>query len=603
MSYLAPLRIHFAGRFQAAPSTVNNIPGNYLIAQSGRPQSVLWNSRGNGDWRLIGCAVTSAFGPDGTQAAANDPVRGLLVADSDRQVAAKLVDLDPQQQLASKIWGLEVRLADANGRSRLVGRFAPASFVGIWSRTTSDNPGLSDAAAEYQSVLTDLEWGAVEDSGVLRALKTAAEDSGVLSIKFNVDGYSGNSTSPTFTRGRLVGTLGPAEAGEPHHMIIGRRLIARPVLPRQRIFQPLGKINFCSALVDEGRKTVTIDLGNALQTVGPGGRLADHGRLTLGCQPAGQPQPTVLGRIDYTVDRWYPETAGVVSLPLTDAQLSALRTAPLIARLDDVPDPTAEARDGRYVRADTLVRRLDPGDTVELPVFASVFGRPASDAVIVTANDPAALQAAPAALPLAVSYPDQLPRTDASGRTMLAIVASNPGNPRPGIDGQLYGIRVQFAGPPQRAADLSDLVSLLVSSAYAPRGPITWHDHIQLIFTQYANLYPVMGLFLDLADYDSVCAQREMLALAFNLGATDPNSMPVTRDLSRDKRAAILRWLTVLGPDGLPLRGTPPGPSAGPLESLPADEDLERAADPDSKGAAAARRLGYPDEVPDGAES
>ena len=29
MSYLAPLRIHFAGQFQAAPSTVNNRPANY----------------------------------------------------------------------------------------------------------------------------------------------------------------------------------------------------------------------------------------------------------------------------------------------------------------------------------------------------------------------------------------------------------------------------------------------------------------------------------------------------------------------------------------------------------------------------------------------
>ena len=29
MSYLGPLRIHFAGRFRATPATVNNDPANY----------------------------------------------------------------------------------------------------------------------------------------------------------------------------------------------------------------------------------------------------------------------------------------------------------------------------------------------------------------------------------------------------------------------------------------------------------------------------------------------------------------------------------------------------------------------------------------------
>ena len=67
-----------------------------------------------------------------------------------------------------------------------------------------------------------------------------------------------------------------------------------------------------------------------------------------------------------------------------------------------------------------------------------------------------------------------------------------------------------------------------------------------------------MDDFLDLADYEAVCANRELLAYAFDLDVTDPNSMPVTRDLSSGKRAAILRWLNEPGPDGKPLLGTPP---------------------------------------------
>ena len=348
MSYLAPLRIHFAGQFQAAPSTVNNRPANYQVAQTSRPVNVLWNARGSGEWRLVGCRVTSAFGAGGAPAAADDPVRRLVVADSDRQAPAKLVDLDPQQQLASTIWGLEVRLAEPDGRTRLVGRFAPASFAGIWIRSATEANGFFPFGAEYQSVLTDLEWDAIDDSDVLRALKVAADASGALSIKFNVDGYENNAASAGFTRGRLVGTLGPAGAGEPRHLVLGRRLIARPTSSAQRIIAPLGKINFCSAVVDEERRTLTIDVGNALTTVVPGGRLVDLGPLTLSCQPAGQPQ-TALGTITYTAEHWYADTAGVVSLSLSDAQLTGLRNTPLVARLG----PRSRSRPPRPATAAT----------------------------------------------------------------------------------------------------------------------------------------------------------------------------------------------------------------------------------------------------------
>ena len=603
MSYLAPLRIHFAGQFEAAPSTINNSAANYRIAQTGPPGNVAWNARGSGAWRLVGCAVTSAFGPGGAPAAVDDPVLRLVVADSDRQAPAKLVDLDPQQQLASTIWGLEVRLAERDGRTRLVGRFAPASFTGIWIRAAAPVNGFFPFGAEYQSVLTDLEWDAIDDSVVLRALEAAADASGALSIKFNVDGYVNNAASAEFTRGRLVGTLGPAEADEPRHLVIGRRLIARPTSSAQRIIAPLGKINFCSAVVDEDRRTLTIDLGNALTTDTPGGKLVDLGPLTLSCQPAGQPQ-TELGTISYTADHWYAETAGVASLSLSDAQLAALRNAPLVARLGQVTVATREASDGRYVRADPLVRRLDPvkepAVPAELPVFASEFGRPLSGVSIRAVNDPAALQLPPPGSTLpAGQFSAQLPPTDATGRTVLTVTAHDPGNPRGAVDGQLFGLRLQFGDGPQQAPDLCDLISLLISDAYDPDPPITWHAHIRPIFTQYAHLYPVMDDFLDLADYEAVCANRELLAYAFDLDVTDPNSMPVTRDLSSGKRAAILRWLNEPGQDGKPLLGTPPVDR----EAVPETSEPDLGSALASKGEAAAQRLGYPESSSDGDSS
>jgi hypothetical protein len=60
-----------------------------------------------------------------------------------------------------------------------------------------------------------------------------------------------------------------------------------------------------------------------------------------------------------------------------------------------------------------------------------------------------------------------------------------------------------------------------------------------------------------MASYDAVCANAKLLMLAFSLDRADPNSMPVTRDLSEAKRKAILSWLLNVGEDGKPLLGAP----------------------------------------------
>ncbi len=112
------------------------------------------------------------------------------------------------------------------------------------------------------------------------------------------------------------------------------------------------------------------------------------------------------------------------------------------------------------------------------------------------------------------------------------------------------------------------------------------------MFRQYANLYPVMDVFLDLGDYASVCESRELLRLAFALDVADPNAMPATRDLSAAKRSAILRWLDEPGPDGNPRLGTPP---ARPARVAQASEAAAPGRSPQEaerggKAAAAARR-------------
>jgi hypothetical protein len=616
MSYLGYPRLHFAGRFSATISTVNNDAAHYDNARF-RPEyqqpteGAAWNGwfnpRGDANWRLIGCRVTAALMSDGS-GAARDPVRRCFVADSDRLPPAKLADLDPEQQLCSVIWGLEMRICDAAGTNLLRGAFQPAPFMDIWSRAITAG-GDNSASAMYQSVLSALEWGDVSRSPFLTELRAAAEDG--LSVKFNVDGVNMTPGSPEFLRGRITGTIGVASASEPSHFVRGHQLMATSAgMPGFPV--PVGGINNCVARVDPGAAAVHLDLGNALPTATPGGPVADLGTLTLAYVDENG-EPAALGRIRYESAGWYEKTAGVVSLSVTAAQLDALAGSP-IAILKPFAGGTAvaiaEPPGGLHVRADQFVYLLDPGATATVQLYASRFGAPYPQATIKVIHDPYQLQGppfggvvAPGVPAGAVDFPDELV-ADADGMASLPIFSRDPGNPREFLDGQVYGVRPMLAETVAPGAaypfNVFEFVSVLVFDTFVPDEPPTWWGSLQPIFQQYANLYPVMDDLVDLADYESVCDMREMMLLAFELPVGDPNSMPVTRDLSSAKRAAILRWLRNLGPDGKPLLGPVPPPAApatSPLRALaavaPDGEAAPRGAHPHqgAKAAAMTRRL------------
>jgi hypothetical protein len=627
MSYLNSTRLHFAGRFQANVSTVNNDPGHFdnatfipsyqeMQGPKMKPPNGWFNPEGDAAFRLLGCSVTSAWLPEG-QVTAGDPVLTCLVADSDKQVPAKLVDLDSEQQLVSEIWGLQVRITDPQGHTIMTGDFEPAAFADIWDRATGGGGGGDiGAGAMYQSVLRHLRWGDVSASPFLSALRTAASD-GLLSIKFNVDGLNMDFTSPDFMSGRIVGTIGPADSIEPAHMVIGRQFMATAAAGGN-FFTPIGGINFFAARVDEPANCIYLDLGNALSTSAPGGNLNDLGELTLGffdpTASAGNPAGSVvpLGRIPsgYASDpAWYNRTAGVVVLPLTAAQLQTISKAPLTLYAA-APTPSvfiSESMLGVFVRADKFVYRLSPKEAVEIPVYATRWGRPLAGITVNFVADASQLQPSnnihpkdvpPVAVPASALTFNSHAMTNAKGVATLSIKASNPGTPRYfnkgqdyGLDGQVYGIRPafansQFSGP----VNQWNFISFLVWSAFEVSDPATW-DELQPIFQQYANLYPVMNRFLNLGDYDSVKANAQLLALAFSLDVGNANSMPVTRDLSPAKRRAILNWLKNPLP-GAKRAAKAPEPSA-PRPAVVAGESPSFGdhMPKGGKAAAAARRL------------
>ena len=601
MSYLNALRLHFAGRFQANISTVNNEPAHFdnaaFKSSYQDPPNGGYNPQGDAAWRFLGCKVTAAWMPTGA-VSSGDPVLGYIVADTDGRVPAKLADLDSEQQMVSEIWGLQVRIADTAGNTLMRGDFDPAAFADIWVRATGSDGDDMGAGAMYQSVLTNLQWCDVSASPFLSALRQAAR-TGLLSIKFNVDGFNMDNTSPDFMTGRIAGTIGPATASEPRHMVVGRQFMATP----------LGAINFCSAVVDETASCIYLDLGNALSTAAPGGAIKPQGDLTLSIydptslpgDPAGTTGTTVAigvipasGAGGYVQNpNWYANTAGVVALPLSPAQLQAVASSPLLIS-GKAGVLISEWSSSAFVRADRFVYRMSPDETVQIPVYAMQFGKPLAGVGVNFQLDPSQLQGQAVAVPEYALAFNPTAVTDSNGRAVLTLNTSDPGTPRffnngtdYGIDGQVYGIRPAFSDAQTYTGPVNqwNFISILLWSGFTPANPVTWTD-IQPIFQQYANLYPVMNRFLDLGNYDAVVKNTRLLLLAFGLNPSDPNSMPVTRDLSPAKRNAILAWLKNPLPGEVRARANTadiPEPAVGNLTGLAMPKG--------GKAAAAARRL------------
>jgi hypothetical protein len=577
MTYLDCPRFHFAGNFFSDPSTVNNDPAHYDNATFDRTKAWdpaidgWWNPDGRHSFRFENVTVRSAVGVDGG-ALAGDPVVGLRFV-TRGLTPAKLVDLDTDQQLVSTIFGLQLALVDGAGNILVEGGMEPVPFTDIWRRGSSGS-GDEAACATYQSTLKIDRWGDLS-SAFLAQLRDGA-DAGLLSIKFNVDGYSMRSTgprgapNPRFARGRIVGTVGIAATGEPTHTVVGRHFGSEVNPPGSATpgFRPASGVNYFPGVVDTAARKVRLDLGNALPAATAGGPIQDIGNLLLACR-ADDGSVTDIAPIDYRRAGWYETTAGVVDLP-ADRELSDDEAARVAAgRLMLVSQQNAQRRTvseeaAVHVRADAFVARLDPGDPWIVRLHVSQLGRPLSGArvnlFLLLPGDPEAQAQFPVG---GLTIPDSV-TTDTQGVAEATLTAADPGTPRffysggrrEHVDGQIYLIGYQVDGVDQ--PNPSNMLSVLVWNTFVPDNPPTWHGSIRDVLTQYGNLYPWMTNFgprLDLAVYDQIATQREDIIEVLGRSITDSRYMPVSRDLSGSRRTAMLAWLTNLGPDGKPLLG------------------------------------------------
>jgi hypothetical protein len=568
MSYLDRPRLCFAGKFIADPSTVNNTPQNYDPKVTATNAG--WNPGGTGQWQFLDCTVQAVYYSDGTActASSDDPIIGAAFMGANQNQIGKLVDLDPEQQMVSEIWGQNVQVGIFNLPNSFRGKYQVAAFNDIWIRAVGSGAG-GDApmGACYQSVITSLEWSDTINSKFLKELQALGLTR--LSIKFNLDGINMNSGSPTFTQGRIVGTIGPAFEVEPDHLILGRLLRSAPTttsdpydIPAALLTPPNAPIFFTPCKVDSGHKKVTVDLGNSISTTTPGGPMNPQlGTLVLAALPPNA-SPSLIGEINYLDDDWYTTTAGIQEFALTDDQLKLIENNPLgivqIASWGQINTLIQENSIGAVIRAEKFVFRMNPGDEVEVQLFATVFGKPAANQLITIIQDADSVNNMqtppnPASIPLgvpesALQISPASVTTDESGRASFKLIASDPRNPRKFIDGQVYGVRYIWGEkePEGYNHNPTSFVSILVHNAYIYKDPPTWKRDVQPIFSQYAKLYPFMtNNVINLGDYRQVIQKSNLQAIrrVLSLPKDDPGYMQVTRDMSRDKTQMILKWI------------------------------------------------------------
>lgn len=588
MSYLNNTRLIFSGKFQADVSTVNNDVRHYDNAQweprfqdFQKPDGTedgWWNPIGSGAFRLIGCRVSSVHYKDGTStsSAAQDSAVGLMIGGANERVAAKLVDLDPQWQMASQIWGLEVRLTAGKEPPLAHGKFLCSAFRDLTFARVHTAAGDGGASSNFQSVLEGVAWSAdAANSRALRELKEiAASDS--LSMRLMTFGYVGRYGDPQFSLGTVCGVIGPYLANEPKTFVLGRRFVAADASAGQS----WNGINYFTGAIDEASSTLLLDLGNALQLADTKGGMRDIGKLTVGVlldaslaekAPVTAANFAPLGEIDYRAANWLVGTSGVYAIRLSKDQLKRALGAPLALAAEQPADTTLvairENSDGLMSCAEEFVQRIDTPGQGKLVVHTAQYGKPRSAKVALSLqppqsgvgigdpnapNQPKATVPDIGAPPAALSFPATV-TSDNFGRANVEIDVKPLSNPRGYLDGQIYLIGYGIDAEPPNAHPQFDFIVVHARNSYVAPAKPAWMPDIAPIFTQYGNLYPIMSQRLvDMSDPASVKRNLKILQLAFSLDVTDPNSMPVTRDLSAGKRTAIQRWLDRLGKEGDP---------------------------------------------------
>jgi hypothetical protein len=629
VSYLDLPRLTFSGLFEADVNTINNDVRHYDIAtyeprfrtvqepasETGTVYNGWWNPRGSNAFRLLRCRVTGGVSLDGM--ALEELALRLRVDSQTGRTSAKLVDLDPQFQFASGIWGLRIALA-SDDVVLMSAAFRQACFRDIFFGRVAGVDGSPGASARFTGYLDDIVWdGSAMKSPLLDTWRILAERSeGRLSMSLMTYGYRKAPNSNDFTYGLVVGTIAPWKRGEPRSFAPGRRFAPLGGSP----FASAAGFGYMNAALSQNKRRLTVDLGNSLpmaiaqdsvpgdagqrpivlRYLGPlqvvvlkdadteivgSGELAFKTALKDGDPVTARQFETVGTLASYDI-QWLDRTGGIVDFNVLEEARSLIDDHPLAivvpAANGELSIALRETVAGVWVRADDFVHRIDASATGWMKgvatLYAMRFGRPYGKAVVLASLAPPD-NAEGGAYPDEVQPPQSpIPtinvpsdgmklfrvslKTDSRGIVSLAYWVRDPDRVRKYLDGQIYVLNYCIAATGQSPMPMFEVVAVHVRDAFSPQPSLSWEAEIAPILVQYGNLYPIMseGLF-SFSDYDAIAANARLLYMALARDIDDPEYMPVTRDLSAGKRRALLNWLAGFlkdsPPIGVPLPSSP----------------------------------------------
>lgn len=675
MSYLGYPRLHFSGSFLADPSTINNIPNNFSNRNSNLSQLELgWNPNGTGIFDLKECTVTKVIYSPGNETSdpSVDPIIGQSVRAVYSKSPPKMVDLDPDNQGVTEIWGMSLQVGGTGANPHSIKNFVHGDYIegpfnAMWMQAIG---GRSSSAfsAVYQSQLRNLAWD-IESSpnssylsalhassseqlsvnfvlnshnnsplkydftcGMLKTLTkapykipaniiTKLEPLSQYAINFNSFGdkenpgiiptesfvnqqlvallgqqnantyrdkilqatllaYKPGNISTQFPFGLVTGTIGPQQSATPIYYTPSRSMAPWP-LPKNRTnekyyghFAPFNAFDF------GGQSVVTLNLGNALNTNGPGYNVATNtlGDLSLvyfnteADKVNAEPGETInlsnaitFAKVPKPMDEILRHSAGIIDYSIDSTLLpkdislakanQAILNMPLglIGEIGGVKTILlAENKYGYNLRADQFVYRMNPGvpssatqpqgKTATVNIYVTCFGKPAEGIELVTNL----IQSEPLTLNKGAQQGTNI-TTDAKGIAQLTLTAADPDGPRDNlnIDGQVYSVRYGFADLDIQCSynqDDGDTVSVhIYGEPKIPAEP-TWENCIRKILPQYAMLYPIMGRF-ELNSYESVKKNSAVIKTVLSKPMTDALRMPVTRDMSILRTNAVIDWI------------------------------------------------------------
>lgn len=585
MSYLHLPRLTFSGDFISDVSTVNNDTQHYNNATfepsfqlpsqgAGHANNGWWNPEGGATFGFQNCRITQATNEDGS--VVNDPaldnIIGQIVAGADGRNSGKMVDLDPDNQMVSALWGVTFRILTAQNELLLEGKIKPTSFRDLQQRQTNGGqPNGQALGGTWTSVLEDVVWGPLADtSPFLIALRQKTQQNKI-SINLNAFGYYYTHTDGRFSLGRILGSIGPWFDNEPELFAPARRLYG--VYQNGKVF---GGSNF---LVDQQHARLSIDLGSSFPVSDSMGTITYNSKLFLAVSssPINFPpsannylieenELTIIGQIPYATGPkpWLNTTSGIADFSdFTDEVVTALEKNQLVLVASNDSNQylliAREAIGGYVCRADNFVQRIDTNQKVTVDIYAYQFGNPLANQTIsltmeaITPDTPKN-QNTP---PISIVYGNNKPQdglsfsstctTNSNGLAQIEITGNSINSPRHYIDGQIYWIDYDTvensSNDPAIPGPYPTSITAHLRDDFAiPENPV-WSD-IAPTMIQFANLYPIMSrFFINFADPEALIAKKEILKFAFTRDIHDPIYMPVTRDLSENKRLTILKWL------------------------------------------------------------